>query len=121
DEPVSALDRLQGADVLGKLCARNHTVIVAMHDISLALAHADRVVVMDDGRIVLDAPARSVAAADLVPYYGGCRTPGQRGRSSCRSSAIDPFPACFCWLPPWRWRCPTSQSARSTRGPRCVA
>jgi len=71
DEPVSALDRLQGADILGKLCARNHTVILAMHDISLALAHADRVVVMDEGRIVLDAPARSVAAADLVPYYGG--------------------------------------------------
>src|SRR5262252_10933973 len=54
DEPVSALDRRQGAEILGKLCARNHTVIVAMHDISLALAHADRVVVMDDGRIVLD-------------------------------------------------------------------
>jgi phosphonate transport system ATP-binding protein len=71
DEPVSALDRLQGADILGKLCARCDTAILALHDIPLALAHADRVVVLDDGRIVLDAPARSVAAADLVPYYGG--------------------------------------------------
>jgi phosphonate transport system ATP-binding protein len=71
DEPVSALDRRQGAEILGKLCGRHDTVILAMHDISLALTHADRVVVIDEGRIVLDAPARTVTAADLVPYYGG--------------------------------------------------
>jgi phosphonate transport system ATP-binding protein len=71
DEPVSALDRLQGAEILGKLCARHDTAILAMHDIPLALAHADRVVVIEEGRIVLDAPARTIAAADLVPYYGG--------------------------------------------------
>jgi phosphonate transport system ATP-binding protein len=71
DEPVSALDRRQGAEILGKLCGRHDTVILAMHDISLALAHTDRVVVIEEGRIVLDAPARTVTAADLVPYYGG--------------------------------------------------
>ena len=71
DEPVSALDRLQGADVLGKLCARHDTAILAMHDIPLALAHADRVVVLDEGRIVLDAPSRTISAIDLVRYYGG--------------------------------------------------
>jgi phosphonate transport system ATP-binding protein len=71
DEPVSALDRVQGADVLGKLIARHETAILAMHDIPLALAHADRVVVIEDGRIVLDAPTRTLTVADLVPYYGG--------------------------------------------------
>jgi phosphonate transport system ATP-binding protein len=71
DEPVSALDRRQGAEILGKLCGRHDTVILALHDIPLALAHTDRVVVIDEGRIVLDAPARTVTAADLVPYYGG--------------------------------------------------
>jgi phosphonate transport system ATP-binding protein len=71
DEPVSALDRRQSADILGKLCACHDTVILAMHDISLALAHADRVVVIDQGRIVLDAPSRGITAADLIPYYGG--------------------------------------------------
>jgi phosphonate transport system ATP-binding protein len=71
DEPVSALDRHQGADILAKLCARHRTAIFAMHDISLALAHADRVVVIEDGRIALDAPARSIGAVDLIPYYGG--------------------------------------------------
>jgi phosphonate transport system ATP-binding protein len=71
DEPVSALDRVQGAEVLGKLCARHETAILAMHDIPLALANTDRVVVLEDGRIVLDAPARTLTVADLVPYYGG--------------------------------------------------
>jgi phosphonate transport system ATP-binding protein len=50
DEPVSALDRLQGADILEKLRARHDTAILAMHDIPLALAHADRVVVIEQGR-----------------------------------------------------------------------
>src|SRR5262245_62532564 len=71
DEPVSALDRVQGAEILSKLCARHDTAILAMHDIPLALAHTDRVVVIEEGRIVLDAPSRMIAAADLVPYYGG--------------------------------------------------
>lgn len=71
DEPVSALDRVQGAEILGKLCRRHDTAILAMHDIPLALAHADRVVVIEEGRIVLDAPARTITAVDLVPYYGG--------------------------------------------------
>ena len=71
DEPVSALDRVQAAEVLGQLCARHETAILAMHDIPLALAHAHRVVVIEEGRIVLDAPARTLIAADLVPYYGG--------------------------------------------------
>src|SRR5262249_4529269 len=71
DEPVSALDRRQGADILSKLGARHDTAIFAMHDISLALAHGDSVVVIEEGRVVLDAQARTVAAADLIPYYGG--------------------------------------------------
>jgi phosphonate transport system ATP-binding protein len=71
DEPVSALDRVQAAGILAELCARHETVIVALHDIPLALAHADRVVVIERGRIVLDSPAGSLTAMDLVPFYGG--------------------------------------------------
>lgn len=71
DEPVSALDRVQAAEILGRLCARSETSILALHDIPLALAHADRVIVLEDGRIVLDTPARALTAADLIPYYGG--------------------------------------------------
>jgi len=71
DEPVSALDRIQGGEILGALCARHETAILVLHDIPFALGTADRVVVMEAGRIALDAPARELTAADLVPYYGG--------------------------------------------------
>jgi len=69
DEPVSALDRLQGAEVLRRLAAQHETMVLAMHDIGLALAHAHRILVMDQGRIVLDAPAATLAIADLLPFY----------------------------------------------------
>ena len=72
DEPVSALDRVQGGEILAlMLCAGTRRRSSSLHDIPLALAHADRIVVLERGRIVLDAPARELTAADLVPYYGG--------------------------------------------------
>ncbi len=71
DEPVSALDRVQSADILGSILARHETMIIALHDIALALEHTDRIVVLEAGRIVLDARSRELSAADLVPYYGG--------------------------------------------------
>ena len=71
DEPVSALDRVQGDEILSLMRRRHETLILVMHDIPLALAHADRIVVLERGRKVLDRPAASLTAADLVPYYGG--------------------------------------------------
>ncbi len=69
DEPVSALDRTQAAAVLQQLAARHTTLVLALHDVTLALAHADRIVVLDAGRIVLDRPARDLDAAALAPFY----------------------------------------------------
>lgn len=69
DEPVSALDRVQAAEVLGRLAARHETMLLAMHDIGLALAHTQRILVLDAGRIVLDAPAAALSVGDLLPFY----------------------------------------------------
>jgi phosphonate transport system ATP-binding protein len=71
DEPVSALDRVQGAEVLALLGRRHETLVLVLHDIALALGHADRIVVLEQGRKVLDAPSASLGLADLIPYYGG--------------------------------------------------
>jgi phosphonate transport system ATP-binding protein len=71
DEPVSALDRVQSGVILGRILARHETMIVALHDIALALDHANRIIVLEAGRIVLDAPACKLSAVDLVPYYVG--------------------------------------------------
>ena len=52
---MSALDPVQAAGILGLLRARHQTLILAMHDVPLALANSDRIIVLDAGRVVLDA------------------------------------------------------------------
>ena len=69
DEPVSALDQIQAAEVLQLLGARHETLILAMHDVSLALAFSNRIIVLQAGRLVLDAPASGLTAAGLMQYY----------------------------------------------------
>ena len=69
DEPVSALDRQQGAAVLRRMAEAHGTMILALHDIPLALEYADRVVLLQAGRIALDAPSGSLREADLLRFY----------------------------------------------------
>ena len=69
DEPVSALDRHQGARVLETLHATHATSVLALHDVSLALEHATRIVALRGGRIVLDAPSADLTASDIAPFY----------------------------------------------------
>ena len=71
DEPVSALDRVQGAAVLRLLKARHPTLVLVMHDIGLALEHADRIVVLEQGRKIIDEASSSLSARDLTGYFGG--------------------------------------------------
>jgi phosphonate transport system ATP-binding protein len=69
DEPLSALDRIQGETILRQMIDRARTLVLAMHDLPLALAYATRVLVIDDGRIALDAPAAGLRPGDIAPYY----------------------------------------------------
>ena len=73
DEPVSALDRRQGARVLETLHATHATSVLALHDIALALEHATRIIALEPGRIALDAPAATLTEADLAHYYEAAR------------------------------------------------
>ncbi len=70
DEPVASLDEQQSKLVLGILCARFETVVLAMHDIDLALGYCDRIVGLDQGRITLDAPTANLQRSDLLDIYG---------------------------------------------------
>ena len=54
DEPVSAVDVTQGRQILSALGARFETVVLAMHDVDLAVGFATRLVGLKDGRIVFD-------------------------------------------------------------------
>jgi phosphonate transport system ATP-binding protein len=69
DEPVSAVDAEQSRSLLGAIVAAHRTVVVALHDVALALAFSDRIVGLRDGRITLDEPSVGLKPEDLAPVY----------------------------------------------------
>ncbi len=69
DEPVSAVDEHQAREILTALRDSHETVILAMHDVALALEFSDRVIGLRDRRIVFDAPSADLTPADLKPLY----------------------------------------------------
>jgi phosphonate transport system ATP-binding protein len=71
DEPVSALDRVQGADVLSVLKRRHQTMVLALHDVHLALEHADRIVVLEHGRKIIEARSCELTVNGLLQHFGG--------------------------------------------------
>jgi phosphonate transport system ATP-binding protein len=69
DEPVSAVDSEQSRSMLTVITGAHRTVVVALHDVALALAFSDRVVGLRDGRITLDESSRGLRPEDLAPVY----------------------------------------------------
>lgn len=73
DEPVASLDPASASSVMDLLCAiaaeRDVTVIVALHQIELALRFADRVVGLRNGIVEFDRSARDCDAAQLDSIY----------------------------------------------------
>ena len=69
DEPVSNVDEHQAREVLENIEGSKKTVVLAMHDRALAIAFADRLIGIRDGRIVLDAPADGMKPSDLDELY----------------------------------------------------
>jgi phosphonate transport system ATP-binding protein len=69
DEPVSAVDEHQARRVLEAICDKHGTVVLAMHDLALALAYTDRVIGVKNGEIVVDTPTTGMTPADLDHIY----------------------------------------------------
>ena len=72
DEPVSAIDPHQAGTVLNLLAKDSHTVVLAMHDVDLALAHFDRIVGLRLGRLVFDLHREDVTDGLLKDLYQPC-------------------------------------------------
>lgn len=70
DEPTTHLDlahQLRLLDLVAQLVsARGLAVLAALHDVALAAARFDRLVVLDEGRLFADGPARSVLTPALL-------------------------------------------------------
>ncbi|MGK8523791.1 heme ABC transporter ATP-binding protein [Nocardia asteroides] len=69
DEPTAALDLGHQEAVLRLAAARaaaGAAVVVVLHDLGIAAAYADRVAVLDSGRIAADGPPRDVLTTALL-------------------------------------------------------
>jgi phosphonate transport system ATP-binding protein len=69
DEPVSAADNHQSRAILAALSETFETIVLAMHDVDLALEFSTRIIGIKDGGIALDAPARDLTRPDLDFLY----------------------------------------------------
>ncbi len=72
DEPTAGLDPRHALDAMVRLKARaqaGHSVIAAVHDLSLALGHADRVIALRGGKVLADLASSAVDAALLRSLY----------------------------------------------------
>ena len=74
DEPTAGLDPGHQMALFGKLrriAEEGRTIIVALHDLSLAARFCDRIVLLKDGRSVADGPPEAVLSSEwLAAAYG---------------------------------------------------
>ena len=84
DEPTRGMDRAAKGDLADRLHGLDAAVVVATHDPEFAVAVAERVVLLADGRVIADGPAREVLAggwyfatetARVLGGLGGALTP----------------------------------------------
>lgn len=75
DEPSSNLDPKARRRLIGLLGSFEHTKIVATHDLDMALDVCDRVIVLADGAVIADGPAREILADAALMDESGLERP----------------------------------------------
>ncbi len=99
DEPTSGLDPSARRSLIFLLRGFAHTKLIATHDLDLVLDACDRVMVLCEGRIAADGPARSVLAdGPALAKWGleaplsvqGCPICGRRANGSDSAQRRDP-------------------------------
>ncbi len=74
DEPLAALDFYHQLEVLASLRAAaglGRGVVLVLHDLALAMNHADRVIVLDHGHVHADGPPeQALSAGNIIEVWG---------------------------------------------------
>ncbi len=74
DEPLAALDLGHQLSLVGYLAhdaVQGRGVVVVLHDLAMAMNHADRVLVLDEGRLVADgAPEEALSSERIAEVWG---------------------------------------------------
>ncbi len=74
DEPLAALDLAHQLALIAHLktcAAAGQGVVVVLHDLALAMNHADRVLVLKDGRLVAEGPPRDALQPEVIAQTWG--------------------------------------------------
>jgi len=90
DEPLAALDFYHQHQVLA--CLRSAArmgrgVALVLHDLALAMNHADRVIVLDEGAVAADGPPEQALSADIISRVWGI-APRWLGEPGARALVI---------------------------------
>jgi energy-coupling factor transport system ATP-binding protein len=100
DEPTRGMDRAAKGELADRLHGLSGAALVATHDPEFAVAVAERVVLLADGRVIADGPAREVLAggwyfatetARVLGGLGGALTP-EEGAELLRGRMVTPGP-----------------------------
>ncbi len=76
DEPLAALDLGHQLSLLAHLrraAERGTGVVLVLHDLALAMNHADRVLVLHQGHVAADGPPEDALAAGVIERVWGVR------------------------------------------------
>lgn len=80
DEPLAALDLAHQLRLLAYLRGVSGTgagkgmgVAIVLHDLTLAMNHADRVLILDQGRLIADGPPQEALSADIIERVWGVK------------------------------------------------
>jgi iron complex transport system ATP-binding protein len=92
DEPLANLDLAHQLALLAHfraLAGQELGVVLVLHDLAHAMNHADRVVVLDQGRIAADGPPAEALAAEVIARVWGVDAHwlGGRGAMALATSA----------------------------------
>ena len=92
DEPTSQLDPRSTEDVFALVAAMKEagrTVVLVEHKMSLVAEHADQVVVLDDGRVVLAGTPQEVFTDPRTAEHGTLLPEAVRLAAALRSRGVD--------------------------------
>lgn len=82
DEPLTGLDpahQLDAATLFRRLASQGVGVIVTLHDLSMALRTADRIIVLAEGGVLADAPPEAALTPDILKRAYGVEAALTRG------------------------------------------
>jgi len=93
DEPTSSLDLAHQAHVLAAMrrqASLGHAVLAVLHDLNLAAAVADHIVLLAAGRMAAAGPPREVLRDTLLSAAYGCRVTANRTPDDGRPFVLPP-------------------------------